>query len=252
MTKSFIASHRGGTLLWGENTRVAFEKTLTLPVELVEFDVHPTKDGVLVVHHDATLDRTTDMTGAISEKTWQEVSQARVNHSGGERMLTLTELCEMYRESDIKLRLEIKGDVEKSPYPGLVDKVLSVLEETNMTDKCIISSFNCETLQELAKKRPPMFTIWLVARNLPNLLGAERVATLAKDMSVNEVSVHVSQLKTETKCAVKAMGMEYGCYGAHCAETITKALNYGVYAFTSDRPDLALRLRDQLPRGASK
>ena len=47
-----IASHRGGALLWAENSRLAFEQTAKLPVEQVEFDVHPSRDGRLVVIHD--------------------------------------------------------------------------------------------------------------------------------------------------------------------------------------------------------
>ena len=60
-----IASHRGGALLWPENSRIAFENTAKLPVEQVEFDVHPTRDGKLVVIHDDTLDRTTDGKGPV-------------------------------------------------------------------------------------------------------------------------------------------------------------------------------------------
>ena len=61
-----IASHRGGALLWAENSRLAFEQTAKLPVAQVEFDVHPSRDGRLVVIHDATLERTTDGAGALS------------------------------------------------------------------------------------------------------------------------------------------------------------------------------------------
>ena len=61
-----IASHRGGALLWPENSRIAFEQTAKLPVEQVEFDVHPTRDGKLVVIHDDTLDRTTDGKGPVA------------------------------------------------------------------------------------------------------------------------------------------------------------------------------------------
>ncbi|WP_295891519.1 glycerophosphodiester phosphodiesterase family protein [uncultured Vibrio sp.] len=245
MMKSLIASHRGGTLLWGENSRRAFENTLNLPVELVEFDVHPTKDGVLVVHHDATLDRTTNMTGPVNDLTWQELSQGSVNYSGGQRIMTLKELCELYRNSDIQLRLEIKGDTNKVPYPNIVAQVLSELEETGMKEKCVISSFNCEVLAEVASKAPEMFTIWLVARNMPSLLGAEKVAQIAIDTKVNEVSVHVSQIMEETQQAVKTSHLEYGCYGAHNEADIKKALALGMYAFTTDRPDLALLLRNQ-------
>ncbi len=244
MIKSKIASHRGGTLVWGENCRRAFENTLSLPVELVEFDVHPTKDGIIVVHHDATLDRTTDMKGPVNAKTWDELSQGSINYSGGQRIMTLEELCHLYRDSHITLRLEIKGDVNKAPYPGIVDNVLAVLTETEMMSKTIISSFNCETLSEVAEKAPELFTIWLVARNLPNLLGTNYLINTAQSMCVNEVSVHVTQLDKQTKQTVLKHDLKYGCYGAHSAELIHTALEHGVYAFTTDRPDLAISLRN--------
>ncbi|MGF1684650.1 glycerophosphodiester phosphodiesterase [Photobacterium minamisatsumaniensis] len=244
MIKSQIASHRGGTLVWGENCRRAFENTLRLPVELVEFDVHPTKDGVVVVHHDATLDRTTDMTGPVNDKTWQELAKGSVNYSGGQRIMTLEELCELYRSSDIIMRLEIKADVNKVPYAGLVDSVLQVLQRTGMISKTIISSFNCEVLAELAEKAPTMFTIWLMAKNSPRLLGTDIMIDLAQSLCVNEVSVHVTQLDKQTKRAVEASELKYGCYGAHTAELIQTALDHGVHAFTTDRPDMAIKLRD--------
>src|SRR4249920_900103 len=67
-----IASHRGGALLWPENSRIAFENTAKLPVEQVEFDVHPTRDGQLVVIHDDTLDRTTDGHGPVCAHDWAD------------------------------------------------------------------------------------------------------------------------------------------------------------------------------------
>src|SRR5260370_727723 len=77
-----IASHRGGALLWAENSRLAFEQTAKLPVEQVEFDVHPSRDGRLVVIHDATLARTTDGAGAVCQHDWSELSKLILKGSG--------------------------------------------------------------------------------------------------------------------------------------------------------------------------
>ena len=55
-----IASHRGGTLEFGDSTPRGFSATALMALEEVEFDVHPTVDGAIIVHHDATLDATTD------------------------------------------------------------------------------------------------------------------------------------------------------------------------------------------------
>jgi len=82
-----IASHRGGALLWPENSRIAFEQTAKLPVEQVEFDVHPTRDGKLVVIHDDTLDRTTDGAGPVAARDWAELQRFTLKGTGGQRML---------------------------------------------------------------------------------------------------------------------------------------------------------------------
>ena len=79
-----IASHRGGALLWPENSSIAFENTAKLPVEeQVEFDVHPTRDGKLVVIHDDTLDRTTDGKGPVATRDWAELSKVVLKGTGG-------------------------------------------------------------------------------------------------------------------------------------------------------------------------
>src|SRR5262249_2681845 len=91
-----IASHRGGALLWPENSRIAFENPAKLPVEQVEFDVHPTRDGKLVVIHDDTLDRTTDGTGPVATRDWAELSQLALKGTGGQRMLLLDEVIEIF------------------------------------------------------------------------------------------------------------------------------------------------------------
>src|SRR4249920_3368402 len=90
-----IASHRGGALLWPENSRIAFENTARLKVEQVEFDVHPSRDGKLVVIHDALLDRTTDATGPVCERTWAELRQVVLKGTGGQRPLLLDEVIEI-------------------------------------------------------------------------------------------------------------------------------------------------------------
>src|SRR5437870_4776631 len=103
-----IASHRGGALLWPENSRIAFEATARLPVEQVEFDVHPSRDGRLVVIHDDTLERTNDGEGPVAARDWADLSRLVLKGTGGQRMLLLDEVIEIFRPTAITLRLEIK------------------------------------------------------------------------------------------------------------------------------------------------
>ena len=68
-----VVAHRGGSALWPENTLRAFQAATTLGVDVLEMDLHSTADDVLVVCHDASLDRTTNGTGAIREQTHSKV-----------------------------------------------------------------------------------------------------------------------------------------------------------------------------------
>ncbi|MBQ6876614.1 MAG: glycerophosphodiester phosphodiesterase, partial [Lachnospiraceae bacterium] len=68
-----VAAHRGNSRYFPENTLCAFRSAIELGVDMVEFDLHMTKDGVLIVMHDHMVDRTTDGTGLIREKTLAEI-----------------------------------------------------------------------------------------------------------------------------------------------------------------------------------
>ena len=68
-----VIAHQGGDELWPGNTMYAFEQAAALGVDVLEMDLHITKDGVLVVMHDETVDRTTDGAGKIEEMTLEEI-----------------------------------------------------------------------------------------------------------------------------------------------------------------------------------
>src|SRR5207344_689588 len=70
-----VFAHRGGAALRPENTLLAFDHGLSLGADGLEFDVHLSRDGVVVVHHDQTLDRTTDGAGAVAALTAAELGR---------------------------------------------------------------------------------------------------------------------------------------------------------------------------------
>ena len=70
-----LIAHRGALQFAPENTLAAFDKALEIGFDIIEFDVRSTRDGVPVVFHDKTVDRTTDGTGNLSDYTWEELQQ---------------------------------------------------------------------------------------------------------------------------------------------------------------------------------
>mgnify|MGYP000204743358 CR=1 FL=1 len=78
-----------------ENSRAAFERARAIGVDWVEFDVHTTRDGALIVIHDDTVDRVTRVTGAVSDMTFAELRELRL--ADGTRIPTVDETLEVLR-----------------------------------------------------------------------------------------------------------------------------------------------------------
>lgn len=238
-----IASHRGGTLEFGDSTPSGFAATARMPVEEVEFDVHPTVDGAIVVHHDATLDGTTDRTGAIAHLTEAEVKAATINYGRGGHPLTLAELCAVFRDSAVDFRCEIKPGADGRPYADFVPAVVDLLRREAMLERTVFSSFLVGSLDDIraATDRP---RLWLVSPPVLQQLGAAAVIEVAKAHAILEIGVHIDTADAALKAEVVAAGLDFGCWAAHSAAQIAKALGLGVKVFTSDRPSLAIAIRD--------
>src|SRR5262249_33847703 len=80
---SLIAAHRGGALLWPENSLLAFRNAIDMGADFVEFDVHLSRDGEVIVIHDPTLDRTTTGVGPVRERTLAELKSLRLKDRAG-------------------------------------------------------------------------------------------------------------------------------------------------------------------------
>ena len=125
-----IVAHRGYSGKYPELSPLAFEKALELPIHGIECDIRLSSDGKVVVHHDPTLDRTTNASGRVSRLTWEELRRLKIG--GGQRMLLLDELLEMLVDKKHHLYIETKhpsgqGDILEEQmvlrlrYAGLLD-----------------------------------------------------------------------------------------------------------------------------------
>ncbi|QPK79037.1 glycerophosphodiester phosphodiesterase [Corynebacterium lizhenjunii] len=105
-----IVAHRGYNGKYPEQTPLAFEKALELPIHGVECDVRMTKDGKLVVHHDSTMDRTSNISGRVSRMDWADIRGADIGDEehGVQHPLLLEELIEMVAPTGRHLYIETK------------------------------------------------------------------------------------------------------------------------------------------------
>ena len=238
-----IASHRGGALLWAENSRLAFEQTAKLPVEQVEFDVHPSRDGRLVVIHDATLERTTDGTGAVCQHDWSDLSKLILKGSGGQRMLLLDEVIEIFRPTGIILRLEIKAGPGRVAYPDHPAHIVAALKAGRILDRTVMTSFQLATAAEAPRHGTPMCHVWLVTPETQTDIGFGAVIDLARANGVPMLGLRSTVLDAPIVEKVRQAGLGIGGWACNDAAAIAKMFDLGVDVFTTDRPDLALEIR---------
>lgn len=140
-----IFGHRGYSGVAPENTMAAFEKALKAGADGFELDVHLTKEGELVVCHDELLDRTTNGTGLIMDKTLAELKQLDAGGWYGEAyrnqsIPTLREALQLVVGKKSLVNIELKNSLIW--YEGIEEKVIQMIHEMNVQDQIILSSFN--------------------------------------------------------------------------------------------------------------
>lgn len=144
--------HRGAAGHLPENTVVSFEKALELGADAIEFDVTLCRDGVPVVIHDDTLDRTTDSVGLVADRASDEVRALDAGSWRGHpaRVPTLEEVLAGFGGRTI-LNLELKECPRRAE---LVDVCARMVDEIGLADSTVFSSFDLDALRLLRRVLP--------------------------------------------------------------------------------------------------
>lgn len=248
---TLIASHRGGAQLWPENTRLAFSKTAKLDVDLVEFDIHQTRDGKLVVHHDALIDRMTDGRGAIADLGFEELRRHVVIGSGGETIPTLMETIDIFGPSAVDLRLEIKTKADGKPYEGMENRIVEELMASGMLTRTMVTSFSLSRLEAFgaalgergANVGDLLGFIFLCSPQTVVQLGWSGIVAALHVSGVREIAVRADSLDAGTVNLLRKDGLTVHGWAAHTSEAARAMFHLGVASFTTDRPDLAIAVK---------
>jgi glycerophosphoryl diester phosphodiesterase len=246
-TLPLVVAHRGGAALWAENSITAFRGAIGLGVDLIEFDVHLTRDGKIVVIHDATLDRTTTGTGPVADHQWSELKELRLKEGGHDRILLFDEVIDLIKPSPLGLRMEIKVGADDTPYAGLEAMLAERLNATAMMDRTVVTSFAWETLKAFGAVAKPAGFIALIRRDMfTEAGGIEGAVKMVRAEGFTEMGAPILCLGAESVARARELGLTLGAYGVKQPADIDNALKWGVNVFTTDRPDLAMTRRRQL------
>jgi glycerophosphoryl diester phosphodiesterase len=243
---TLLAAHRGGALLWPENSLLAFRNAVALGADFIEFDVHLSKDGEVVVIHDPTLDRTTTGSGSVKDRTVAELKALRLKDRTGavteETVATLDEVAAVAAKGKRRMLLEIKVDASRARYPGIEEKVLAILDRHGMAGSTVVMAFDVPTWRRVRELRPDVATCALYsARMLGRTTLAEELQTL-RSAGVRFIGVEHTAVDAAAVAQARAAGIGIGAWTVNDAEGMKRQIAAGAAILITDQPDVAKTL----------
>jgi glycerophosphoryl diester phosphodiesterase len=243
-----IAAHRGGAGLWPEASLLAFRQALGLGVDFLEFDLHMTRDGELVVIHDATLDRTTTAQGAVHDLTLTQLAPARIRARDGsvtdEPVPTFAELLDLAAPAAVEILPEIKVGLDGKPYLGIEAKVIALLRARGMLGRAIVQAFEASTIRRLLTVEPTLRTMLLVSRARVQREHAAPgdVVRWVKELGATDLGMDHRIVDAAVITEARKAGIRVSAWTVNDEIDLRRMFGLGVDVVMTDRPDLAKRL----------
>lgn len=223
-----IVAHRGFKNVAPENTIAAFDAAAKAGAKYVEVDVRATRDGHLVLMHDATVDRTTNGHGAVKDLTFEEIR--KLDAGGGERVPTLRETLEWGKRSGVKIDIDHKS--------GDVEAIAAAVREAGAIRNVVIEG-GYETLARFVRLLPGVDT-------MPKVKSAAEVPQVCGSLKTTVVRLSIEQLRDPSMVrAVNACGARVSVtiLGALDNENgIAEVIQRGAQLIETDHPDLVSRV----------
>jgi glycerophosphoryl diester phosphodiesterase len=246
--RPLVAAHRGGAALWPENSLTAFRGALALGVDALEFDVHLSADGELVVIHDATLDRTTTGHGPVRALTLARLQTLRLLDRSGspstDTVPTLAQVLELARPTTVALLPEIKLDLARIPYPDVEPRVVARLRTHGVLDRAVVQSFDDETLRRVRALAPTLRTMLLINRVRMSAQAAAPGDPIrwARDVGATDLGIDFRLVDAQLVSAARTHGIKLGVWTVNTDADLQRMGALGVDLVMSDRPDRARQL----------
>lgn len=252
--RALVMAHRGGAGLWPENTMYAFKRAVEMGVDVLEIDMHSTSDGVLVIIHDDTLDRTTNGTGRVNFLSLAQLKALdagyRWSQDGGRTFpyrgqgITVPTLEEVFSAFPL-MRFNI--DI-KQAQPSLTSPFCRMIRASEMTNRVMVASFKPEALDEFRQDCSGVATSASAADVLAFMAlkteppeAASRV-TLPQALQVPEYAGGRQVLTREFVDAAHRRHLEVHAWTINDEAAMRRMLDLGVDGIITDYPDRLIAL----------
>ena len=243
-----VFAHRGGSKLRPENTLAAFDHGLALGADGLEFDIRLSSDGVPMVHHDATLERTTNGTGPVSSRTAAALEQLDAGHhftgldgeSWRDRGCGIPRLeTVLTRYPTVPIILELKGND-----PELARRAVAVVRDAGALGRVCFAGFE-DTVVQAARDAGPDVVSSAASKEIRRFLYRSWVAvaprrTVYQAFQVPETAGATRVVSRRFVRAAQRAGVPVAVWTVDEPAVMERLLTWGVRGLISDRPDLAV------------
>jgi len=244
--RPLVFAHRGGSALAPENTLAAFDRGLALGADGLELDVHLSRDGVVVVHHDRMLDRTTNRRGAVADRTAADLAGVDAGYSFAPgdgfpfrgRSLgvpTLAGVLTRYRDVPVIVELKVNS-------AAMAQAVVTAVRDAGAVDRVCLGSFGRTVLRAVRALEPAVATSaareevrWAIYRSWCRW-PAMRVAY--DGYQVPEWSGRTQVASPRFVADAHRAGLSVQVWTVDTVEDASRLLDLGVDGLITDRPDV--------------
>jgi len=240
MNRPDIVAHRGGSA-FPENSFAALRYACTLGVEQLEFDVHLTRDGELVVIHDVDLEQTTLGAGRVRDLTLRELAEVRLRRVD-EGVPAFDDVMAFLATQPIRVRIEIKSDARPGAYASLHERIMRALRRHDMSGRATVMSFE---LDALAPFRPEGIETSLSFMR-QGTMTREAFDDLLGDLrrtGVGDIGLSYGPTTRALLEQVARHGLTAGVWTVNGPGRLDYWLRMPVAYVLTDQPDLAVALR---------
>lgn len=248
----YVAAHRGWCVKYPENTMEAFIAARDLGVDQVETDVRISKDGELVLIHDATVDRTTNGTGKVCDMTLEELraldagSHKDVAYAGA-KIPTFKEFMDLFKDHptmtlDIELKEYPVEGWEEVSY-NVCDRVLQMVDDYGYTDRVVINTFSAKLHEYIQQKYGNKYRqhVYFPKKHLGECTVDPYSYGYCVCMFGEEPGMRIASKSYCDDMAAKGVQPWAGA-GVKDEEGVQEAIDKGCYLITCNNPDEILRI----------
>ena len=251
-----IIGHKGAAGYAPENTLSSLQVAIDMGVDMIEIDVHMSKDGEVVVFHDEEVSRTTDGKGKIHEMTLEEIKQLDAGSwfspkFKGERVPTLREAIDLvHGNADILIDIKSKGH---EFYDNFAEKIVDIIDEKEDNKEwCIVQSYEQEYLEHAYSRDSTIQMKKLMMGEDESMLlsfylnSKSFMTNRNKHHFFETINPHYTTLSQRRVFRLHAKGYKVHTYVVNEPVEMIKMLNMAVDGIITDYPDRLVKIREDI------